>query len=439
MKNCKILIVEDDELQRVLLEDILKEHHFLVKSFASAEDALSELSSFYPEVVITDVRLPGMDGMKFFELVKSKLPETEVIIITAFSNVEDAVNVIKKGAFHYLTKPFSPDVLLNLVKKACELVRLKRPEVKDFIVYRSEKMQKLLDKARAFAKTEAPVLILGESGVGKELVAKYIWKHSGRKGKFVSVNCAALPGDLFEAELFGYEKGAFTGANSSKPGLIEEANEGCLFLDEIGELPLTLQPKLLRFLQEGEIRRLGGVKIKKVNVKLLAATNQNLKELVKQGKFREDLYYRINVLALEIPPLRERKEDIVELANYFLGQFSKKYEKTIKFSKDAIEFLESYPWPGNVRELENTIHRLVITCEHTITKKDLEEVLIQHEEKTKTEEVSFDKSLPEMVAEFEKTLIKKALEKTNYVQVKAASLLGIDEKSLRYKRKKYGI
>ena len=375
-----------------------------------------------------------MDGLSFFRSVKKICPEAEVLIVTAFSNVEDAVEVIKEGAFHYLTKPFEPEVLLNLVKKACELADFKRPVLGEGeVIYASKEMEELLRQAKLFARAEAPVLILGESGVGKEVIARFIHKESGRKGKFVSVNCAAIPSELFESELFGYEKGAFTGATQSKPGLFEEAHEGTLFLDEIGELPLSLQAKLLRVLETKEVRRVGGVASKKVDVKVISATNRDLEELVKEGKFREDLYYRLNVLSLKILPLRERPEDLTALAGYFLNKFSRKYNKKVEFTPEALDLLLSYSFPGNVRELENLIHRLVITSESKIRREDLE-ILLKKEE---TKE-GF-KTLPEAVAELEKRLIEEALRRSGYVQTKAAKLLGIDEKSLRYKRKKYGI
>ena len=437
MKNCTVLIVEDDDVQRSLLAEILKENSFYPLTASTAEQAIKIVEEKNPHLVVTDVRLPGMDGISFLKKVKEKSPDIEVLVITAFSNVEDAVEAIKHGAFHYITKPFSPEVLIQLLKKACQLVSFKRGSSQE-IIYRSHKMKEVLEKAKLFARTDAPVLILGESGVGKELIAKFVHRYSERCGKFVSINCAALPEDLFEAELFGYEKGAFTGAAGSKPGLFEEANKGTLFLDEIAELPLRLQAKLLRVLQEKEVRRLGSNVTKKIDVKIVTATNKDLSQLVKEGKFREDLFYRLNVLVLEVPPLRERKEDILELCNYFLKKFSQKYGKEIKISPEAMKLLTEYKFPGNVRELENLIHRLVITCDSEIKKEDLKELSMEKTEpQLKVED--FSKPLPELLASIEKEMIRKALEKTNYVQLRAAKLLGIDEKSLRYKRKKYNI
>ncbi len=439
--ECKVLLVEDDDIQRELLKEILSEAGFKVLTSSTAEGALSLLSRENPGVVVTDVRLPGMDGITFLRKVKSEFPETEVIVITAFSSVEDAVSAIKSGAFHYVTKPFDPSVLINLIEKACQLVTLRRqpPSESSGIVYASRQMEELLSKASLYAKSEAPVLILGESGVGKELLARYIHTESGRKGKFVSVNCAAIPENLFESELFGYVKGAFTGALSDKPGLFEEADGGTLFLDEIGELPLSLQAKLLRVLQEGEVRRLGSNRTKKVDVKLVTATNKDLKELFSQGKFREDLYYRLNVLTLEVPSLRERPEDITALTGYFLKKFSSKYGKKVEMTPEALEVLLSYSFPGNVRELENLIHRLVITSDGTIKPEDLKDLTDSKSQSPEEITLDFSEPLPQKVARLEKVMIEEALKRTGYVQTKAAKLLGIDEKSLRYKRRKYGI
>ncbi|WP_041737419.1 sigma-54-dependent transcriptional regulator [Desulfurobacterium thermolithotrophum] len=437
MEKRKVLIIEDDDIQRELLKEILKESGFEVFTSSTAEKGLQTVAKNSPAVVVTDVRLPGMDGLTFLKKLKQEHSEIEVIVITAFSNVEDAVSAIKAGAFHYVTKPFDPQVLINLIDKACQLASLRKIPKKDGeIIYASKLMEELLEKASLFAKTEAPVLILGESGVGKELIARFIHKESGRKGKFVSVNCAAIPSELFESELFGYEKGAFTGALRSKPGLFEEADGGTIFLDEVGELPLNLQAKFLRVLQENEVRRVGGTQTKKVDVKVVAATNRDLGELVKKGDFREDLYYRLNVLTLRIPPLRERPEDILELTGFFLRKFSKKYNKKVEITPEALQILLSYSFPGNVRELENLIHRLVITSMDKIRPEDLTDL---KEKENHCNEIDFSKPLPEKLAEFEKKMIEEALKRSDYVQVKAAKLLGIDEKSLRYKRKKYGI
>ena len=438
MEECRVLLVEDDQTQRELLTELLEEEGFKVVSASSAERALDLFRRESFDVVITDVRLGGMGGLELLKKLKELEPSVEVIVITAFSSVDDAVKAIKLGAFHYITKPFEPEVLINLLKKACKLRALSKPSKECCgIVYASKAMENLINQASLFARSDAPVLITGESGSGKELLARFIHKESGRKGQFVAVNCGALPRELFEAELFGYEKGAFTGATSSKKGLVEEAEGGTLFLDEIGELPLELQPKLLRFLQEGEFRRVGGTKTKKSTARIVAATNKDLKRLVEEGKFREDLYYRLSVLNLVVPPLRERPEDIPVLVEHFLKKFSDKYSKKVKLTPEAFELLLSYSYPGNVRELESIVHKLVLLSQGEITPSLVSSVLPQAGRKEW--EPDFSKPLPQVVEEVERKMIEEALKRTGFVQTRAAKLLGIDEKSLRYKRKKYGI
>ncbi|OMH41006.1 sigma-54-dependent transcriptional regulator [Desulfurobacterium indicum] len=433
---CKILVIEDDKIQRELLVDILVENGFIVFSSHSAEKGEKLVGQENIDVVITDVRLPGKSGIEFLKSVK-RVRDVEVIVVTAFSNIDDAVKAIKLGAFHYITKPYDVDVLINLVKKCCELSRLRRALLdKDKIIFASPVMERILSMASLFAKADAPVLITGESGTGKEVIARYIHKESGRKGKFVPVNCTSIPENLFESELFGYEKGAFSGAVKSKPGLIEEADGGTLFLDEIGDLSLSLQAKLLRFLQEKEVRRVGGLETKKVDVKVVAATNRNLEDLVKEGKFREDLFYRLNVLRVKIPPLKQRKEDILELSGYFINRFSRKYGKQIALSSEAIDLLLSYDFPGNVRELENILHRAVLVADGEIKPEHLG---INKKESVFSCVLPPGKRLPDYIDEIEKAILLNALEEANFVQTRAAKLLGIDEKSLRYKRKKYGI
>jgi len=438
LEECRVLLVEDDQTQRELLTELLEEEVFKVVSASSAERALDLFRRESFDVVITDVRLGGMGGLELLKKLKKLEPSVEVIVITAFSSVDDAVKAIKLGAFHYITKPFEPEVLINLLRKACKLRALSKPSKECCgIVYASKAMENLINQASLFARSDAPVLITGESGSGKELLARFIHRESGRKGQFVAVNCGAIPRELFEAELFGYEKGAFTGATSSKKGLVEEAEGGTLFLDEIGELPLELQPKLLRFLQEGEFRRVGGTKTKKSTARIVAATNRDLKRLVEEGKFREDLYYRLSVLNLVVPPLRERPEDIPVLVEHFLKKFSDKYSKKVKLTPEAFELLLSYSYPGNVRELESIVHKLVLLSQGEIPPSLVSSVLPQAGRKEW--EPDFSKPLPQVVEEVERRMIEEALKRTGFVQTRAAKLLGIDEKSLRYKRKKYGI
>ena len=437
MASLNVLVVEDEKVHRELLKMTLEEEGYRVWSVPSAEKALPILAQEEVEVAVLDVRLPGMSGLELLRRIKQERPEVEVIVITAFGEIEDAVSAIKAGAFHYLVKPYEPEVLLNLIRRCGELVRLRKGPVDSGpLVYRSQAMKEVLRQAEIFARTEAPVLILGESGVGKELLARHLHERSGRKGPFIAVNCAAIPENIFEAELFGYERGAFTGAEVAKPGLIEEAERGTLFLDEIGEMPLNLQGKLLRFLQEGEFRRLGSNQIRKSQARIVAATNEDLEKAVAEKRFREDLYFRLNVLTLKIPPLRERPEDILPLATYFLEKFNRKYGKKVTLSAEAARRLVEYPFPGNVRELENLLHRAVLVCPKEIRPEDLG---LEGKKPGLTIGLPPGKTLPEMVAEVERLLIREALERTGYVQTRAAKLLGIDEKSLRYKRKKYGL
>ncbi len=437
MASLNVLVVEDEKVHRELLKMTLEEEGYRVWSVPSAEKALPILAQEEVEVAVLDVRLPGMSGLELLRWIKQERPEVEVIVITAFGEIEDAVSAIKAGAFHYLVKPYEPEVLLNLIRRCGELVRLRKGPVDSGpLVYRSQAMKEVLRQAEIFARSEAPVLILGESGVGKELLARHLHERSGRKGPFIAVNCAAIPENIFEAELFGYERGAFTGAEVAKPGLIEEAERGTLFLDEIGEMPLNLQGKLLRFLQEGEFRRLGSNQIRKSQARIVAATNEDLEKAVAEKRFREDLYFRLNVLTLKIPPLRERPEDILPLATYFLEKFNRKYGKKVTLSAEAARRLVEYPFPGNVRELENLLHRAVLVCPKEIRPEDLG---LEGKKQGLTIGLPSGKTLPEMVAEVERLLIREALERTGYVQTRAAKLLGIDEKSLRYKRKKYGL
>ncbi len=437
MASLNVLVVEDEKVHRELLKMTLEEEGYRVWSVPSAEKALPILAQEEVEVAVLDVRLPGMSGLELLRRIKQERPEVEVIVITAFGEIEDAVSAIKAGAFHYLVKPYEPEVLLNLIRRCGELVRLKKAPVDSGpLVYRSQAMKEVLHQAEIFARSEAPVLILGESGVGKELLARHLHERSGRKGPFIALNCAAIPENIFEAELFGYERGAFTGAEVAKPGLIEEAERGTLFLDEIGEMPLNLQGKLLRFLQEGEFRRLGSNQIRKSQARIVAAINEDLEKAVAEKRFREDLYFRLNVLTLKIPPLRERPEDILPLATYFLEKFNRKYGKKVTLSAEAARRLVEYPFPGNVRELENLLHRAVLVCPKEIRPEDLG---LEEKKPGLTIGLPPGKTLPEMVAEVERLLIREALERTGYVQTRAARLLGIDEKSLRYKRKKYGL
>ncbi len=444
-KNVFICVIEDDSFQRALLVDFLKKKDYEVWDVEKGEDFFKLLPGKVPDVVLLDWRLPGMQGNEVLKRVKKEYPYIEVIVITAFGSIEQAVEAMKEGAFYYVTKPVDLNELDMLIEKALEHQNLRKeneilrevikerlPETP--VVFESSAMKNVISIAKRVASTDATILITGESGTGKELIAEVIHSLSPRAGKpLVKVNIAAIPETLIESELFGHEKGAFTGADKRRIGKFESADKGTLFLDEIGELPISTQVKLLRFLQERTIERLGSNMPITLDVRIIAATNRNLETLVKEGKFREDLFYRLNVINLHIPPLRERREDIFPLAKHFLKHFSRKHGKNIKdFTKEAWDFLLSYDFPGNVRELQNLIERAcVLANTEFITLKDLT-LSPFSEEKT-------DSYLDEKLKNFEKQLILDALEKAGWVQKKAAEMLGLSERALRYRMEKVGI
>ena len=455
MKRESILIVEDEKLQREIIEEFLQKKGFQTFSSSTIEKAKELLKTQEINLVLLDWRLPDGDGLEFLTYIKENFPLIPVIMITAFASIEHAVTSMKKGAYHYLSKPINLEELLLIIERALNeykltkevfllkerLKYLSRDEWKtpEGIIAESPAMKKILALVNKIAQTEAPVLITGESGTGKEVIAKLIHQVSPRSdGPFIKINCAAIPETLLEAELFGYEKGAFTGATQTKPGLFELAEGGSLFLDEIGEMPMSLQAKLLRVLQDQTFRRLGGLKELKVNFRLITATNRNLEEMIEKGLFREDLYWRLNVINLHIPPLRERKEDILPLTNFFIEKFNRKYGKSIQgVSQEALSALYQHSFPGNVRELENRIERGIILAENEIlTKEDL-----GFTEGASKKENLVDKlmtlPLEEAVETLEKIRIKEALEKAKGVKVRAAQLLGITERMLRYKLEKY--
>ena len=444
----KILLVEDEKTLREILEEFLSKKGLVVETASSLREAFSKKDA---DVIILDVRLPDGNGIEAIPKFKSQFKFAEIIMITAYEkDAETAVKALKLGAFDYITKPFKLEELLMLVEKALEKVKLKkeyenlRKKVSESqfenIVGISEAMQEIFEKIRRVARTNIAVLISGESGTGKELIAHTIHKLSGRKGKFVAVNCAAIPRELLEAELFGYEKGAFTGAVASKMGLIEEANGGTLFLDEIGDMPYELQGKLLRFLENHKVRRLGSRHEKEVDVRIISATNKTLLELVDEEKFRKDLYYRISGFTIEIPPLRKRKEDIPVLIKHILKEIEKETGQTYPISSGALKALLLYDYPGNVRELRNILRQAALMSNGVIMYEHLPDyvkeaapIIPQPQKET------LNKNLEELVAEYEKKLILQALEKANGVKKKAAEILGISFRSLRYKLEKYGI
>ncbi|WP_457639119.1 sigma-54-dependent transcriptional regulator [Persephonella sp.] len=435
----QILIIDDDTDILTLLKIHLEKKGYQVAVEKSPVKALENINQ-KTGVVLVDQFMPQMSGIEFIEKIKEKNPDIPVILMTAYGNLEDAVSSMKKGAFHYITKPLNFEELEILIKQALEVSHLKKEltELKSIleteIIAESPSMKQVLETAKKVAPFDTTVLITGESGTGKEMVAKFIHRHSRRKNRpFVAVNCGAIPSDLLESELFGYRKGAFTGAVADKKGLIEEADGGTLFLDEIGELPLELQVKLLRVLQENEIKPLGSAKTKKINVRFITATNRNLEEMIKEGRFREDLYYRINVLPLHIPPLRERKEDILTLASFFIRKYCSKYglpEK--KLSEKAKKQLLEYDYPGNVRELENIIERAVLTTDSP----QIKELPIYVSKRYTHSDLEPFKKAKE---HFEKNYLTKLLESTNYNIYKASKLSGLTRAQIYRMMKKYGL
>ncbi len=447
----RILIVENDESARVSLAMILKREGYRADLAASGEEAIAFIGGDGYDLVITDLVMGKVGGLEVLQAVKDARRETEVILLTGFGTVESAVAAMKRGAYEYLTKPYDPEELLLTVGKALERRQLKR-EVKHLraqvqgqyrfsnIIGKSRRLKQVQDLVESAAPSDATILIQGESGTGKELIARAIHAHSGRSsGPFVAINCGALPESLLESELFGHVKGAFTGAQFNKAGLFEEAEGGTIFLDEVGETTQATQVKLLRVLQEQEIRRVGDTKTIKTNARVVAATNQELMGRVREGKFREDLYYRLNVISIDVPALRERIEDLPLLAAHFLEKHAAKSGRAPReLSPAALALMERYPWPGNIRELENTIERAVILSkEPTIGPADLPpSVRAGHE--TRGLAKSLDPG--EMtLEELERTYIVAVIERFAGNQAAAAGALGISRTTLWRKLKSYGL
>lgn len=445
--KAKILVIDDDTSLRRVLEYNLQEEGYEVQAASSGEEGLYLFGKSQPDLVITDMKMSGMDGLMVLKSIKERSPEALVIIITAFGTVDVAVEAMKAGAYDYITKPFNRDALKLTVKKALQFSGLAEENKRlkselsdkaDFrtIVGSSKEMEKVFDIIRKVADTEAAVLITGESGTGKELVARSIHANSSRRdAPFVAINCAAIPRDLLESELFGHVKGAFTGAIKDKIGKFQVAEGGTLFLDEVGELPIELQPKLLRALQEKEVEPVGGTKVQKLDVRVVSATNLDVDQAMAAGTFREDLYYRLSVIPMHLPPLRERRKDIPLLIRYFCGKHG---SDKISFDKDALETLVIYPWPGNVRELENTIERLLIMRNgDSITLHDLPEKF----RKNGTPGSAIIK-LPDegySLEQLEREVVVEALERNAWNQTAAARFLKIPRHTLIYRLEKYGI
>lgn len=424
------LVIDDDPQMRNALKEALERLAFNVELAKDGEDALLKITKNSFTLIISDMMMPRMDGLTFLKKIRSTGIFVPVLIITGFGTIESAVEAMKLGAADYIMKPFSFEVL----KKAVNNLLPKVSDDRD-IVYASETMRKIFNLATGLAQSEITVLIYGESGTGKEILARYIHNKSKRSNEpFIAVNCAAIPENLLESELFGYEKGAFTGAVERRIGKFEKAQKGTILLDEIGEMALPLQAKLLRVLQEKEFDRVGGKEPVKIDVRVIATTNRDLKKECEKGSFREDLYYRLNVFPIKLPPLRERKEDIEMLSEHFLRKYNIKNNKKIEMiDRNAINKLKNHYWKGNIRELENVIQRAVFMCQKSFI--DVNDIFFEDEdERCNLKVENFKGSLKEV----EKELIMKTLAETNGNRTKAADILGITVRTLRNKLKEYG-
>jgi DNA-binding NtrC family response regulator len=450
----KVLIVDDELNMRLVLAALLKKEGYAITSAADGLEALQILKSNKMDVVVTDLKMPHLDGMELLRRITEQYPQVPVIIITAHGTVATAVEALKRGALDYITKPFELDDLKNIISKAIKTRTLKENELflppedieRTGIIGTDKRSLEIFDSIKRVAPTTTTILITGETGTGKELVADAIHYNSPRKNNpLIKINCAAIAETLMESELFGHEKGAFTGATIAKPGKIELAHKGTLFLDEVGEIPRDMQVKLLRFIQEQEFERVGGLKTIKVDVRIIAATNRNLLQDVQAGNFREDLYYRLNVFPIVVPPLRERKDDILPLVEYFTDKFNKKLELAAAVSSEVKEMLLRYDWPGNIRELENLMERMILLAQNNLVtinelpvefKAALENSLLEHAEDGKKPFKDFMRSHVENV---EKQMIINCLEEFGGNVTKAAQQLGLSRKGLQLKMIKYNL
>ena len=451
----KILVVDDELNMRLVLKALLNKEGYDVATASDGVEALKVLKSGGVEVVVTDLKMPKLDGVGLLERVIRDYPSMPVIIITAHGTIATAVDALKKGAFDYITKPFERDELKNIIHKAIRTRKLNEEELlvspddidRQGIIGSSEPMLKIYDTIKKVAPTPTTVLISGETGTGKDLMAYAIHRNSPRRDNpFVKINCAAIAENLIESELFGYEKGAFTGAVSTKPGRFELADKGTFFLDEVGEIPRDMQVKLLRVIQDHEFERVGGLRTIKVDVRLIAATNRNLLQDVKDGRFREDLYYRLNVFPTRLPPLRERREDILPLTEYFIEKFNSKLERGVKHIDARVkDLLVNYDWPGNIRELENLIERIVLMAGgDSITFEDIppewksaaEAIAVAQQGGQKKPFKDFVKGHME---EVEKQSIIQCLDEVGGNVTKAAKRLGLSRKGLQLKMIKYNL
>jgi two-component system response regulator AtoC len=457
----KILIIDDEAFIRENVERILRDQGYQVCSAASGTEAMEIVASEEVDLALLDLNLGIENGIDVLKSLKELTPDLLVIIITGYGSVETAVDALKLGAFHYMKKPFKADALRVIVKLALQTQTLKR-EVRNLkrldgimpgrspMIGRSRAFGNMVAQIREIARIPSTVLITGESGTGKELVARAIHDLSDRKeNAFIGINCASIPPTLLESELFGHEKGSFTGATARKTGLLEEADRGTLFLDEIAEMDMAMQAKLLRVLQERIIRRVGGVKDIPIDVRVIAATNRNLQKKIAARSFREDLFYRLNVFPIHIPPLRERTDDIEPLASFFLDSFSSAFGRDFHgICAEAIDFMKSYSWPGNIRELRNVIERIcIMRTGPTLASDDLPPEIrglrqpgtVSAEQNSGARSIPDGMGLEDAVAEFERGIIRDALNKTNANVLQTATLLKIPRGTLRYKMEKYGL
>jgi two-component system, NtrC family, response regulator AtoC len=449
----RVLVVDDEENLRVVLRTLLRRHGYEVETASSGEEALGLVDSFGPDVVLTDVRMPKMGGLDLLSTLKAKGNDATVIVMSAYGNMDLALDAMKAGAYDYVQKPFKPDEVVLALRKAeeRELLRRENRALRDEIrkehrfediLAKSGRMQEIFRTISKIAEYKTTVLVTGESGVGKELVARAIHRRSTRRGgPFVAVNCGAIPENLLESELFGHKKGAFTDAVQDRRGLFEEANTGTLFLDEIGELPLGLQVKLLRVLEDEKIRRLGEGRDTQVDVRIIAATHRDLHAETKAGRFREDLFYRLNVLPIHCPPLRDRRDDIPLLIDHFIAKNNTRLGTSIRgMDTETRRLLYEYAWPGNVRELENTIERAMVLSEgEQIVAADLPERIREARDPVQVQLASGELSVKKTTRIIEEILIRRALTKTKGNRTRAAEVLEISHRALLYKIKDYQI
>ncbi|MCJ7784514.1 MAG: sigma-54 dependent transcriptional regulator [Desulfobacterales bacterium] len=453
----KILVADDEQSMREFLDIMLKKEGYKVSLASNGEEVAKLVENDLFDLVLLDIRMPKLDGISALKKIKANAPETIVIMITAYASADTAIKAMKEGAYDYITKPFKVEEIKLIIKNALEKKNLQKENVllkqavRDRfhfgnIIGQSPKMVVLYDLLEKVSPTKTNILVTGESGTGKELVAKAIHYNSPRKEKpFVTLNCGAIPESLIESELFGHMKGAFTDAIATKKGLFEVADEGTIFLDEVSELPLLMQVKLLRVLQDKEFKRVGGTEDIRVDVRIIAATNKELEEAVKEKRFRDDLFYRLNVIQIKLPPLRDRREDIQTLANHFLKKYSQELNKNIlNISLEALQILLNYEYPGNVRELQNIIERAVaLESSPDLTAHNLSSYL---SEQPLLRKGPIDIEIPnegidleKMVEDLERTLLLKALDRTKGIKKKAAELLHINFRSMRYRLEKYGL